>query len=124
MDLHIDIEPLGPVLLVTASGKIALDTALQLLKQAFDVAKEKELNKILVNTLAVEGELSTFERYRLAIGSVAHLRQRQMNPRVAFVGKPPTTNGFGVRVAQNRDVTTQVFDSQQAALEWLDKWPS
>jgi hypothetical protein len=123
MDLRIDIELRGQILLVTASGKVALEPALRALKQAFDTAKEKEVNKILVNTLAVDGELSTFERYRLAIGSVAHLRQREMNPRIAFVGKPPTTNGFAVRVAQNRDVTTQVFYTQQAALDWLDKWP-
>ncbi len=124
MELHIDIELRGGLLLVTASGEVALDRAVLLLKQAFDTAKEKDVNKILVNTLAVEGELSTFERYRLATGTVAHLRQLEMNPRVAFVGKPPTTNGFGVRVAQNRDVTTQVFDTQQAALNWLNRWPS
>ncbi len=122
MDLRIDIELRGQILLVTASGKVALEPALRALKQAFDTAKEKGVNKILVNTLAVDGELSTFERYRLATGSVANLRQREMNPRIAFVGKPPTTNGFGVRVAQNRDVATQVFDTQQAALDWLDKW--
>ena len=123
MDLRIDTELRGQILLVTARGKLALDAALQLYKQAFDTAKEKEVNKILVNALAVDGELSTFERYRLAVGCVAHLRQRKMNPTVAIVGKPPTTNGFGVRVAQNREVTTQMFDTQQAALDWLDKWP-
>jgi hypothetical protein len=46
-----------------------------------------------------------------------------MLPRLAFVGKPPTMDGFGVRVAQNRDVFTEIFSSQQAAQEWLDKWP-
>jgi hypothetical protein len=123
MDLHIDVELRGRLLLVTAGGEIEFEASLRLLKQAFDIAKEKEVSKILVNTLAVDGELSTFERYRLATGLVAHLRQREMNARIAFVGKPPTTNGFGVRVAQNRDVTTEVFDTQQAALNWLDKWP-
>jgi hypothetical protein len=123
MNLRIDIELRSQILLVTATGEVALEPALRALKQAFDTAKEQEVNKILVNTLAVEGELSTFERYRLATGSVAHLRQLEMNPRIAFVGKPPTTNGFAVRVAQNRDVTTQVFDTLQAALDWLDRWP-
>jgi hypothetical protein len=54
MDLRIDIELQGGVLLVTATGNFTLDAALRLLKQVCDTAKEKEVNKILVNTLAME----------------------------------------------------------------------
>jgi len=122
--LHIDIELQGDILLVTASGTVTFDAALGALKHAFDMAKEKDVSKILVNVLAVDGELSTFERYDLATGSVAHLRQREMNPKIAFVGKPPTMDGFGVRVGQNRDVVTEAFSSQQQALNWLNLWPS
>ncbi|MGA8677399.1 MAG: hypothetical protein WB621_19465 [Candidatus Acidiferrales bacterium] len=96
---------------------------MRLLKWAFDVAKEKEVNKILVNTIAVNGALSTFERYTLGVEVVTYLRQREMNPRVAFVGKPPTTDGFGVRVAQNRNLIAEVFSSQEEALNWLSNWP-
>ena len=124
MDLHIDVELQGGLLLVTASGNLAFDAALLLLKQVCDTAKEKEVNKILVNALAVDGELSTVERYRLGAEVTAYLKQRQMNPRLAFVGKPPALDGFGVRVAQNRGATTELFSSQQEALTWLDKWPS
>ncbi len=124
MDLHIDIKLQGGVLLVTASGKVAFDVALRLLKQVCDTAKKKEVNKILVNSLAVDGGLSTLERYSLGVEVAAYLKQRQMNPRLAFVGKLPTTDGFGVRVGQNRGVSTEVFSSQQEALNWLDKWPS
>jgi hypothetical protein len=35
MDLHADIELQGGLLLVTASGAVALDAALRLLKQVF-----------------------------------------------------------------------------------------
>jgi hypothetical protein len=124
MDLHIDIELQGALLLVTAGGTFAFDAALLLLKQVCDTAKEKEVSKILVNALAVDGELATVERYRLGIEVTAYLKQRQMSPRLAFVGKPPAVDGFGVRVAQNRGITTEVFASQQEALRWLDKWPS
>lgn len=123
MDLRIDIELQGSVLLVTASGPVALDAAMRLLMQAFDVAKEKEVNKILVNSIAVTGALSTFDRYTLGVEVVAYLRQREMNPKVAFVGKLPTTDGFGVRVAQNRNLTIEVFSSQEEALNWLANWP-
>ena len=61
--------------------------------QAFDVAKEKEVNKILVNSIAVTGALSTFDRYTLGVEVVAYLRQREMNPKVAFVGNYPQPMG-------------------------------
>ena len=111
-------------MLVTASGTFAFDAALLLLKQVCDKAKEKEVSKILVNALAVDGELATVERYRLGTEVTAYLKQRRMNPRLAFVGRPPTVDGFGVRVAQNRGITTEVFSGQLEALRWLDKWPS
>jgi len=124
MDLRIDIELREGLLLVTASGTFAFDAALLLLKQVCDTAKEKEVSKILVNALAVDGELATVERYRLGTEVTAYLKQRGMSPRLAFVGKPPTVDGFGVRVAQNRGITTEVFSGQIEALRWLDKWPS
>ena len=124
MDLHIEIELTGGVLLVTASGTQTFDAALRLLKQILDTAAERQVNKILVNSLAVEAELSTGDRYRLAIEIVAYLKQRQMSPRVAFVGKPPSMDGFGVRVGQNRGLSTEIFPTQQDALNWLNKWPS
>jgi len=124
MDLRIDIELREGLLLVTASGTFAFDAALLLLKQVCDTAKEKEVSKILVNALAVDGELATVDRYRLGTEVTAYLKQRQMSPRLAFVGKPPAVDGFGVRVAQNRGITTEVFSSQQEALRWLGKWPS
>jgi hypothetical protein len=124
MDLRIDMEFQGGLLLVTASGNVALDAALRVYKQIFDRAKEERVNKILVNTLAVDGELTTLERYTLAMDLVAYLKEREMNPRLANVGKPPTTNGFAVRVGQNRGVSVEVFSSQQEALSWLAKWPN
>ena len=124
MDLRIDIELREGLLLVTASGTFAFDAALLLLKQVCDTAKEKEVSKILVNALAVDGELATVDRYRLGTEVTAYLKQRQMSPRLALVGKPPAVDGFGVRVAQNRGITTEVFSSQQEALRWLGKWPS
>jgi hypothetical protein len=124
VDLQIDIELQGGLLLVTASGTLAFDAALRLLKQVCDTAAEKQVNKILVNGLAVDGEFSTLERYRLGVEVAVYLDQRQMRPRIAFVGKPPALDGFGVRVGQNRGLTTEMFSSQQEARDWLNKWPS
>ena len=122
MDLHIDVKLQEGLLLVTASGNVELDAAVRLLKQVCDTAKEKGVNKILVDTLAVDGVLSTVDRYQLAVEVTAYIKQRQMSPRLAFVGKPPTSDGFGVRVAQNRDLVTSMFSSQEA-MDWLKGWP-
>jgi hypothetical protein len=124
MDLHIDIELQGGLMLVTARGTLALDAALRLLKQVCDTAAEKQVNRILVNSLAVDGEFSTVDRYQLGVEVAGYIMQRQMNPKLAFVGKPPTIDGFGVRVAKTRGMTVEVFSSQQEALNWLDIWPS
>jgi hypothetical protein len=119
MDLHINIELEAGLLLVTAGGTVAFDAALRLLKQVFNTAVEKQVNAILVNGLALDGKLSTLERYRLGIEVAAYLKERKMNLRIAFVGTPPTLDGFGVRVAQNRGATVNMFSSQQGALNWL-----
>jgi hypothetical protein len=62
MDLRIDVELRGELLFVTARGTLAFDAALRLLKQVCGTAAEKHVNKILVNGLALDGELSTVER--------------------------------------------------------------
>jgi hypothetical protein len=123
MDLSIDIKLQGELLLITANGQVQVDIASQLLKQVCDIAAEKKVNKILVDCLDVTGELASFERYRLGAETAeVYLTQGQTNVRLAFVGKPPTTQGFGVRVAQNRGLITKLFSTQQEALQWLDEF--
>ncbi|HUN62163.1 MAG TPA: hypothetical protein VMU53_09240 [Candidatus Sulfotelmatobacter sp.] len=124
MELQITTELKGRMLLVTATGSYTFDAAVRLLKQVLDTAKEKQVSKILVNTLAMDRELSIIDRHILAVEVVEYAKRNQMVPRLAFVGKPPTVDGFGVRVAQNRGLTTDVFSSEQEALNWLEKWPS
>ncbi len=124
MDLHIDVELQGGLMSVTARGNLTFDATLRLLKQVCDTAAEKQIKKILVNSLAVDGDLTTLERYQLGVEIAAYIMQRQKNTRLAFVGQPPQMDGFGVRVAQNRGMTVEVFPSEQEALNWLDIWPS
>jgi hypothetical protein len=121
MDLHIEFESQGELLLVTAKGQVKAETASRLLKQVCYRAAENHVDKILVNCLAVTGELFAFERYRLGAETAAvYLTEGQMNVKLAFVGKPPTTDGFGVRVAWNRGLVTKLFSTQQDALKWLE----
>ena len=123
MNLHIDVELQGGLLLVTASGTWTFDAAFRAIKQVRDAANEKEVNKILVNALGTNGDLPTVERYRLGVELAARFEQHHMNPRLAFIGKPPAMNGFAVRVAQNRGLTTEIFSTEKEALNWLGRWP-
>jgi len=120
MDLHIEIELQGELLVVVAAGSVRFDAASRLFKQVWERAAECRVNKILLNFLATDGELATFERYDLGVEAAEYLTGHRMNVKVAFVGTPPTMNGFGLRVARNRGILTEVFPTQQEALRWLD----
>lgn len=45
------------------------------------------------------------------------------NPEVAFICASLTVNGFGVRVAQNRGTTVEVFRNVTEAVTSLGWWP-
>ena len=101
---------------------MSFGTALGALKQVLDAAAKHQVGRILVETLDVEGVLTTMEYYHLALEAVAHADHGKMNPRIAIVGIPPTLDGFCVRVAQNRGLTTELFPNLQDALHWLEAW--
>ena len=122
MTLQVDVEVQGDLLLAIVRGAASLDAALGAAKQVLDAAAKHQVSRILVDTLAVEGVLTTMERYHLALEAVAHAKQGKMNPKIAIVGAPPTTDGFCVRVAQNRGLTTDLFPTRQLALRWLEAW--
>jgi hypothetical protein len=114
----------GHFLLVTLTGNVDLSSSVRLFNQAFDVAAQKRVDKLLINALAVAGTLSTLERYALGVKVTAHITQLRTNPKVAFVGVLPTVDGFAVRVTQNRDVYVELFRNVPEAVEWLGKWPT
>ena len=119
MKLHSNMEIQGGLLLVVLNGEVSFNAAWDTLKQTYDIAIEKQVNLILVDSLAVEGKLTTFERYRLGTGTVTYFRSRREHPRIACVGKPPATDGFGVLVAKNRWVAAEMFPNRHGALNWL-----
>jgi hypothetical protein len=122
MDMQTELQ--GDLLLVTLTGNVDLSSSVRLLNQAFDIAAETGVYKVLFNALAADGSLSTLDRYELGSKVAAHLTQLGTNPKIAFVGVSPTVNGFAVRVAQNRDVTVELFRTVPEGLAWLGKWPA
>src|SRR5262249_13296140 len=119
MKLHSSMEVQGALLLVVVNGEVSFNAAWDILQQTYDTALEKQVNLILVDCLAVEGKLTTFEKYRLGTGTVSYFRSRRMHPRIACVGQPPSMDGFAVLVAKNRWVAAEVFSNHHDALNWL-----
>jgi hypothetical protein len=124
MKLHVDITIENQLLVATAHGTLLFDACLRGLKHVLDQARKKQVTQILIDLLAVDGALTTLERYELGKQTAAYIQQHQMNPQIAFVGKPPAADGFGVRVAQNLGATTEMFPTRQQALNWLAAWPN
>jgi hypothetical protein len=122
MDVHIETELQGELLLVTLTGRVNDESLLRLFKEFLDLAAEKRVRKILIDSLAISGILSTMERYDLGTKIAEYVFQLGINPRIAVVGIPPTVDGFVARVAQNRDVAMEVFPTCEKALAWLEMW--
>jgi len=122
MALHIAFELRGDVLHATVKGTFSLEEAVRLFRQLCDTAAEKKVSKILVNNLDVHGNVSTMDRYEFAGEMATQLKQRQMNARLAFVGRLPVMDGFAAIVAQNQGIVTELFSTEQDALRWLDCW--
>ena len=107
-------------LLLKASGQVTLSEAVAAYKRGCDLLAEQGFDRLLVDTLAVEGELSTLERYELARTMAEYCKNRSINPKVAIVGEGPTVDGFGVRVASNQGIAVEMFSDPQLALAWLN----
>jgi hypothetical protein len=117
--MTLSLEMQDDLLVATLSGEVSeTEVALQL-KQVLSCAAEKDAKKILVNGLGLTGRLSTMDRYSLAITAVTLGRSMRISPRVAFVGRPPTFDGFALRVAINRGARAALFADLQEALDWL-----
>jgi hypothetical protein len=124
MEMQMQTEVQGGLLLVTLTGNVDLGSSVRLLTRVVDIASEKRAQKILFDGLALTGTLSSIERYELGTKVSAHIIHIGSNPKIAFVGLLPTVDGFAVLVAQNRDVTVELFRSIREGLEWLAKWPN
>jgi len=117
--MDLTFESRDGVLLAKARGGVSLPEAIGVFTKACDLAAERGLNRILVDCLSVEGELSTMERYELGRTVAEYCNSRSMTSAVATVGKPPVVDGFGALVAWNRGLVVKTFSESQEAMDWL-----
>ena len=120
MSLQVELDLDGVVLLAVVEGTVSsFGASWEALKQIFDTALDKHLNRILIDLLGVQGVTSTNDRYTMGVKLVTYCGEHKLWPRVAFIGEPPVVDGFGVLVAKNRGLDTERFSKRKEALEWL-----
>jgi CheY-like chemotaxis protein len=119
MELQVDLDTDGDLLLVVASGTMSFDATWQVLKQICDTALEKNLTRIIVDALQAQGVATTFDRYRLGVKLVTYCGEHKLWPRLAFIGKPPVVDGFGILVARNRGLDAERFPNWKEGLDWV-----
>jgi len=123
MNLRVDLRTDGELLLAIVTGTMSFDAVWQILKQICDTALEKNFTRILVDALATQRVLKTIDRYTIGVKLVAYCGRQKFWPRLAFVGQPPVADGFGVLVAKNRGLDTEIFPNWKEALEWVRAAP-
>jgi len=102
------------------AGNVSLQQAVQMLACAIAFAREQEVPKLLAVTTGLTGFAppNTLERYEFATQFAAIAGGAV---RLALVAKPemidPQT--FGLTVANNRGLISNVFTSEADALAWL-----
>ena len=109
-------------LLATVTGTISLEKAIDTFEKTCDAAMQRGFHKIVVDLLAVSGELSDLDLYELGKTVADYYLQHLRFPIVAVIGRPPLVNGFGAKVASNRGLTTEVFLDLQSAIDWLNRF--
>jgi hypothetical protein len=106
------------------AGCVPLDEAIDLVTGALAFACEQGANQLLVDVSGLTGFPSpnVAERYYFCTKWAEVVAGRL---RVAFVARPELIdpNKFGVTVATNRGLESDVFATETEALAWLDRRP-
>jgi hypothetical protein len=117
MDVQIEIS--AELLTATISGVVEFGIAIEKYKMVFDCAAAEGCKCILIDCTALQGELSTLDRFMFGEEAAKCQYSGSSQPRIAFIGMPPVLDGFGVLVSRNRGVNARIFPTHQEALEWL-----
>jgi hypothetical protein len=123
MDLQVDLNTDGDLLVAVVRGTVSSYLIWPVMKQICDMALQKGLVRILVDTLGLQGVPTAIDRYTLGVKLIAYCTDHKFWPRLAVVGRPPVTDGFGVLVAKNRGLITERFLNRKEALEWVRAAP-
>jgi hypothetical protein len=102
-------------------GSASLDEAVAWVRAAIAVARSNQARDLLVDTTALTGFPSpdTFQRFLAVVGWAEEARG---GLRLAMVARAEMIDPekFGVTVAANRGLVSNIFTTEVEAREWLD----
>jgi hypothetical protein len=101
-------------------GVFDFSSALMLLDQAFELARQTGLEAVLIDARELEGAPTTMERYHWGV-QIATRSAAGPRIRIAVVGNEPIIDPdrFGEIVATNRGASGRAFTDLQEAIAWL-----
>jgi hypothetical protein len=117
-----EVRLLADYLRLDCAGTYSQESALELYRQAFELAARANRDAVLIDGRKVTGREPTLaERYAGAV-LVSELQSSQ-TPRIrlAVLGNEPIIHPerFGEIVATNRGAVARAFTDENAALDWL-----
>jgi hypothetical protein len=118
MDMHIAVDASGRFLRCTVTAQATPENAQQLLQRFQEGAEGTVHTRLLLDLMAVTGELALPQQHQMGVGLAETFRKFS---RVAVVQKPRTNNGFGALVAKNRGLKIDVFATEAEAISWLTR---
>jgi hypothetical protein len=105
-------------------GFVSFDEVVTLVRAAIAAARSNQVKDLLVDTTALTGFSSpdTFQRF-LAV--VEWAEEARWSVRLAMVARPEMIDPqkFGVTVAANRGLVSNIFTTEGEARAWLDAKP-
>jgi hypothetical protein len=131
MALEYKIEPQTGYLRMTCGGQYESSLNDEITDQVMWACEKYQPSKMLIDTLQVEGQMSTMDRYNLATLSAKKYLDEKLagkiqSCRFAYVGNDPMIDPrrFGETVAVNRGINLKVFTDMKEALAWLEVEPA
>jgi hypothetical protein len=119
--LRVGVE--GDLLRVTATGTRTLQTVLDMSQDIFAICVEKNVKKILIDVLALEGRLSTIDAYEIPDKHFPKMRNRGVITQCAVVDLKEFRDSyrFFENGAINRGFLFRIFSDTDEAIAWLKK---
>ena len=116
MQMTLTLAPDARFLRCAASGQANVEGAQRLLGQIQAGTPDAAPPRLLLDLLAVTGDLQLSGQFSLGMSSSQAFKRFS---RVAVVQKQRLNNGFGALVAKNRGLNIEVFATEAEALSWL-----
>ena len=106
-------------------GSVSFDEAVVLVRAGIAAARRNRVRHLLVNTTALTG-FSSPEQFERFLAAVAWAEESRGGVHLAMVARAEMIHPqkFGVLVAANRGLVSNIFTTEVEAHAWLDAWDS